>query len=105
MFYDQIKIPADRVGVLVGKKGETKRGIEKKTGIKMKINDDGLILIKSEDNLDLFITSSIIKAIGRGFNPGIAVSLWKDNMAFEITLAELSARLTSLSVGLKFLIS
>lgn len=83
-FYGEIKIPKDRVAVLIGTKGITKRMIEKKTGTQLKISKEGEVLVGGEDNLHIYITTTIVRAIGRGFNPDIAVQLWKDDIALEI---------------------
>ena len=84
MFQSELKIPKSRVAVLIGKKGVTKRHIQKFTGTSIKISKEGDVLIEGEDNLHVFITSNIVKAIGRGFNPELAMSLLKDDIGMEI---------------------
>jgi ribosomal RNA assembly protein len=61
-----IKIPQDRVAVLIGKRGTTKRAIQKKTGTKILIGEE--ITIEGE-SLNVLDAENIIKAIGRGFSP------------------------------------
>lgn len=81
----ELKIPKSRVAILIGVKGRSKRKIEKATKTKLKINsDEGLVEIQNPDNLSLFQTEQIIKAIGRGFNPKIALTLLNEENCFEL---------------------
>mgnify|MGYP001586548380 CR=1 FL=1 len=81
----EITIPKKRVAVLIGKKGSTKRRIEKITSTKLTIDSElGLVTIKGEDSLKTYQTKSVIEAIGRGFNPNISLSLLKEDICFEI---------------------
>src|SRR3989344_7355164 len=78
------KIPKARIAVLVGKKGVIKRRIEKSLGIKLLIDsDDGDVLLKADDGLNLMAAQNIVKAVGRGFNPEIALKLLKDDFIFD----------------------
>lgn len=81
----EFKIPKQRIAVLVGKKGEIKKRIEELTETKIKIDSrEGDIFITGKDNLKLYSCQTIIKAIGRGFNPEKAQLLLKTDYAFEI---------------------
>ncbi len=79
----ELKIPKLRVGCLIGKKGEVKRIIERSTKTKIKITSEGDVEIYGE-SLDGFICENIVKAIGRGFNPHIALNLIHDDYGMEI---------------------
>ena len=82
--YD-ILIPKDRIAVLVGEKGTVKNLIQKKLEIKIKIDSEtGDINLTGEDSLHLVIAQNIVKAIGRGFNPNIALELLNDESTFEL---------------------
>jgi ribosomal RNA assembly protein len=82
--YD-IKIPKERVAVLIGTKGETKRLIEKETSTKLDIDsEEGDVVVSGEDSINLFDTREIINAIGRGFNPSVALKLKKIDNSFEL---------------------
>jgi len=84
-FRYEIKIPKERIAVLVGIKGSVKRKIEKKLLIKMQINsDEGDIILIGNDSFNLLKAQNIVKAIGRGFNPNTAVDLANENTALEI---------------------
>jgi len=81
-----VKIPKDRVGVLVGKEGKTKFMIEKKSKIKLDIDREGGVSISSpeEDGLAEWKAVDTIKAIGRGFNPKYAVNLLKEDYVLSV---------------------
>ena len=81
----ELKIPKQRIAVLVGKKGEIKKRIEQETETKIKIDSkEGDIFITGTDNLKLYSAQTIIKAIGRGFNPEKALLLLKTDYLFEM---------------------
>jgi rRNA processing protein Krr1/Pno1 len=68
LLHEDIKIPKDRVAVLIGSGGVTKALLEKKTECKIQVNsEDGLVEISSYDGLKLFDCKDIIQAIGRGY--------------------------------------
>jgi len=83
-----LKVPMDRVGVLIGHKGETKKDLEEKTGLTLDIDSkQGEISFNEEDAEDpvmVIKTENIIKAIGRGFSPHNALRLLDDNSDFFI---------------------
>ena len=84
-YMNVIKIPQDRIAVLIGKKGEVKDEIETSTTTVLDINsEDGDINISGEDPITLFTCAEIVKAIGRGFNPEIALNLQKIDYTLEI---------------------
>ena len=84
LFRCELKIPKERVAVLIGKKGMVKKEIEENTKTKIKIDTDCNIFITGEDGLALYIAKEVIRAIGRGFNPDIAFLLLKPDYAFEL---------------------
>lgn len=84
-FSYELRIPKERVAVLIGKKGEVKRSIEHETKTKLTINSqEGEIRINGEDALLLYLAREIIRAIGRGFNPDVARQLLKQDYAIEV---------------------
>ena len=78
-----LRIPKDRVGVLIGKKGEVKRLIEKNTNTKLFVDKEGAVRIEGE-GIGVYDANLIIKAVGRGFNPQIALTLLKDENSMEL---------------------
>ena len=81
----QIKIPKERVPVLIGKDGSTKKELEELTKIKIDIDSkEGEVTISGEDSLKLYTLKNIIHAIARGFNPELAKLLLKEDYLLEI---------------------
>ncbi len=70
-----ILIPKQRVGVLVGKKGEIKKRIEKEFGCRLEISSEGGVMLASRDALKLMQAKDVITAIARGFSPRTAMLL------------------------------
>ena len=86
---EYLKIPRERVGVLIGKNGITKDEIENLTKTDINIDSDtGSIAIspteETEDPLAVWKSRYIVKAIGRGFNPDISLKLLGDETLLEI---------------------
>lgn len=82
-----IRIPSDRIAALIGKGGETKREIEKKTGTKIGVNsEDGEVEIspKGDDWAVVEKAKNIVGAIGRGFSPERAMKLLDDDYYIEV---------------------
>ena len=69
---EEIKIPEQRKGVLIGANGSVKKKVEKKTRTVLTI-DDGIEI--EGEALDVLKAKEIIKAIGRGFAPEKAFKL------------------------------
>ncbi|MHA1213924.1 MAG: KH domain-containing protein [Candidatus Hodarchaeales archaeon] len=83
-----IKIPKSRIGVLIGRKGETKAEIESTTRVSIKVNsEDGSVVIESTpetpDPTYVLKVRDIIKAIGKGFSAEKAFYLLDDDMFLE----------------------
>ncbi|MCQ1537256.1 RNA-processing protein [Methanosarcina sp. KYL-1] len=77
-----VKIPRERIGVIIGPKGEMKKLLEEKTACQIDIeSESGKIEITCKDDpLKEFRTSEALKAIGRGFSPEKALELLDDEM-------------------------
>jgi ribosomal RNA assembly protein len=75
-----IRIPKERVGVLVGPEGKVKQNIEEKLGVALEIESEsgGVTILLSEKAGDpsmLFRARDVVTAIGRGFSPEQAFRL------------------------------
>lgn len=83
-----LKIPMERVGALIGHKGETKKLFEEKTGVKLDIDSKtGEVSVDDHDVKDPLMTikiENIIKAVGRGFSPENAMMLLDDSADFFV---------------------
>ena len=79
-----VKIPRDRIAVLVGNEGETKTAIESH-GVTLDIDSEtGDVSIRSDDAVVELDAQSVVRAIGRGFSPDHALHLFKDDYYFEL---------------------
>jgi ribosomal RNA assembly protein len=81
-----LKIPKERVGVLIGPEGKTKKHIEEKLSVELQIDSEaGDVIIamgeKAGDPSMLFKAKDLVTAIGRGFSPEHAFRLVRDEEA------------------------
>lgn len=83
---EYLKIPKERVPILIGQEGKTKRGIENKCKVDLIISSDGGVNIEAKDEggLSEWRAKEIIHAIGRGFNPKYAMLLSREEYGFEL---------------------
>ncbi|MCL2607459.1 MAG: KH domain-containing protein [Methanomassiliicoccaceae archaeon] len=82
-----IRIPGDRVGTLIGSKGETKRMLIRTAGVKIEIDGEGEVIIyddNAKDPLMVLKLMDVIRAVGRGFSPERAMKLFEDDEYFEV---------------------
>ena len=96
-FEKLIRIPDDRVGVLIGKSGKTKKIIEEKCSVELDIDSNGgEVLVKSEkigETFQPFKAVEIITAIARGFSPENSLRLLKgENSLHVIDLREFAGK-------------
>jgi len=84
--YKRLRVPLDRLGVVIGKGGEIKKRIENTLNVKLKISSSGVITIEANpDNADNVLKAElIIKAIGLGFSPEKAFLLLKEDYNLRI---------------------
>ncbi|MFO7832549.1 MAG: KH domain-containing protein [Halohasta sp.] len=77
-----VKVPQDRIGVLIGEGGETMREIESRSEVRLDIDSEsGSVAIESVgDPVSALVAPDIVRAIGRGFKPEAALSLLDDEM-------------------------
>ena len=102
MTYEKmVRIPSERIGVLIGREGTVKSKIEESCGgCTIDVNgQSGEVYIKSEDTTDLiapFKATEIVTAIGRGFSADVAMALLKDeNVLHVIDLREFAGKSTN----------
>ena len=92
-----VRIPADRVGALIGKSGKVKTQIEKSCSVRLDIDSEsGEIEITSQgtvDQIQPFKAVEIVTAIGRGFSPQNAMKLLQDdNLLHVIDLRDFAGK-------------
>ncbi len=81
-----IRIPKERVGVLIGPDGRTKKSIEEKLSVELQIDgEEGDVNILMKENAAdpsmLFKAKDVVTALGRGFSPEHAFRLIRDEEA------------------------
>jgi len=80
----ELRVPKDRIAVLIGKKGSTKRQLEKATNTKIEVDsDEGRVTISGE-SLEVYTARLVVQAVARGFNPRIASSLCDEENCFDV---------------------
>jgi len=82
-----LRIPSERIGVLIGPNGATKKYIEQRLSVVLEIESEtgGVKIILTEnveDPLFIFKAKDVVNAIGRGFSPELAFRLIRDEEAF-----------------------
>ncbi|WP_436929886.1 KH domain-containing protein [Halosimplex halobium] len=90
-----VKIPQDRIGVLIGEGGATLREIEDRAEVRLDVDSEtGQVKIEQTgDPLTALKGPDIVKAIGRGFAPEEAMRLLDDDMMmFDIVDIDAAAR-------------
>jgi len=101
LLYD-IKIPEERVGVLIGADGKIKKEIEELTKSTLDISKEGDVTITGTDAVMLFTTLEIVRAIGRGFNPKVALLLLKTDYVLDlINMSDLTGKNKNMMERLK----
>ncbi|HIG93693.1 TPA: RNA-processing protein [Candidatus Woesearchaeota archaeon] len=81
----ELKIPKERIAVLIGKEGVVKADIETSTNSKLNIDsEEGDVIITGTDTIGMFSARDVVRAIGRGVNPDIALRLLKPDYCVEI---------------------
>ena len=76
------RIPEDRLGVLIGPGGRTKRSIAEATGTVVELDtEEGEVTVSGPDTdpVSVLKARDIVLAIGRGFSPPRAMRLLKEN--------------------------
>jgi len=86
--FDQVvRVPMERVAVLIGKGGETKKHLEETCRVSLEIDSkEGSVRVKSTDAVegDPFRALNVIEAVARGFSPQRALRLLEEDSVLEI---------------------
>ena len=96
-FEKLIRIPIERIGVIIGKSGNTKRQIEKKCNVDLSIDSEtGEVMITSDKidgDISPFKAVELVSAIGRGFSPENSLRLLRgENSLHVIDLREFGGK-------------
>jgi len=85
-----VRIPEERVSVLIGEGGVTKKALEERTKCRIAVSE-GEVSVEGE-SVDEWVAKDVVHAIGRGFNPEKALFLLRDGFVFDfIELGEFAA--------------
>jgi ribosomal RNA assembly protein len=83
-----VRIPQERIGVIIGPNGETKRQIERMTGVKIRVESEaGEVWIDDQapkDPLMPLKTEDIVRALARGFSPDHAFKLLSEDQYLHV---------------------
>ena len=84
-----VKIPKERVGILIGPEGKVKQHIEEKLNVKLGIDKEGSVsiaLVENAPDPSFFLRAKdMVTAIGRGFTPESAFRLIRnENDIFDM---------------------
>jgi len=74
-----VRIPKERVGIVIGPEGKVKQYIEQKLQVKIDVDTEGSVTITLIENASdpslLLRAKDVVTAIGRGFSPEVAFRL------------------------------
>jgi len=84
LYRETIRVPEERVGVIVGRNGKVRRRVEQLANVKIDVNSEGIVTITAPENTEdpvlAWKARDIIRAMARGFSPKNALSLIDDDM-------------------------
>ena len=74
-----VRIPKERVAILIGPEGKVKQYVEEKLQVKLDVDNEGSVTITLSENASdpslLLKAKDVVTAIGRGFSPEVAFRL------------------------------
>jgi ribosomal RNA assembly protein len=82
---EEVNIPDDRKGVLIGRDGSVKSELERQSRTRITITEG--VVIEGDDPLMVMRAAEVVKAVGRGFSPEKAMLLLGD--AYELRIISL----------------
>jgi ribosomal RNA assembly protein len=93
MFYENIRVPAERLGVIVGRNGRVRKRVESLTNTTITVNEEGVVTVMSPENTEdpvlAWKARDMVKAMARGFSPKRALTLIdEDTRLLVISLRE-----------------
>ena len=84
-YMHELRVPRDRIAVIIGKNGETKKRIEEQTETRIEVDSrEGDVFIRGDDAIKLYSAREVVRAVARGFNPDNALKLLKNDYSFEL---------------------
>jgi len=94
---DVVKVPHDRIGAVIGRKGRTRKKIERAADVKINVDSESgeVEIVGNKGTLpeNFYKARLVVQAIGRGFDDRSAMELFADDRYLEvIDLTELVGR-------------
>ena len=84
LYHETIKVPEDRIGVIVGRNGKVRKRVEQLANVKIEVNPEGIVTItapeSTEDPILVWKARDIVRAMARGFSPKNALTLIDDDI-------------------------
>jgi ribosomal RNA assembly protein len=82
-----LKVPLDRVGVIIGTRGSTLRLLKERSGAEVEVDSEtGEVVLHEEGAKDPYLAyrmRDVLRAMGRGFSPEHSLRLLEDEMYYE----------------------
>jgi ribosomal RNA assembly protein len=84
-----LRIPADRIGVVIGPHGATRKMLAERSGLPITVDSESNEVsfddkAEGADPLMVLKMRDVIRALGRGFSPEHALRLFSDDAYFEL---------------------
>ncbi len=84
-----VRVPPDRLGAVIGEKGEVKKEIMRRTGTVITVDtENGVVVIEPESDsvmpLDIMKAAEVVKAISMGFPPDKAFRLLEEDQILVV---------------------
>jgi len=83
-----LRIPKERIGVLIGPAGSVRKRLEEATGVRLEIDsEEGDVTVETsgaEDPVLGLSAADVVQAIGRGFSPERALRLLQEGIRLEV---------------------
>ncbi len=84
-FAYEVRVPKERVAVIIGQKGGMKKALQSHAHVSMDVDsEEGLVTLSGKESLALYQAREVIRAIGRGFNPEVAQLLLRQDYVLEV---------------------
>jgi ribosomal RNA assembly protein len=88
MTRQSVKVPKERIGVLIGREGEVKAKVEKQTGVRIIVDsEEGDVTVdysNAKDPSAVLSVMDFVVAIGRGFSPEKAMMVLDDDWYLSV---------------------
>ena len=84
-----LRIPADRIGVVIGPHGATRKLLAERSGLPITVDSESNEVsfddkAEGADPLMVLKMRDVVRALGRGFSPEHAMRLFSDDAYFEL---------------------